>query len=282
MQSSSRQGPSGVTVQTSGTAGDLPPAPPGDGAKPPTLASLPPAPPGGESPPPSGGDNGRRVLWALAAVAGSVILVAAGFGLAQLVQRDSVDSASRVTAAEGATEDGADVEPDASPVPEPAPPSATDELPFLDEIPFDDLPFDRDQVEEFLEGLQDRFSDGFDFRFDGEFPSPENIPELDELPELPGLDELPLLDELPFDPEQLQRLFEQFQDRFGDDFRGQLREGDDLPRLDQLPFFDELPFDEEGLGELFERFQEQFGDSLPPGLDLPDSGGDPQEAGVDS
>jgi len=218
----------------------------------------------GESSGPRGRTPGRRLGLILGVVASAAILVAAGFGLAQLVDQDTVSTASPAAEAPPANGEAASSPSDTAP--EDAAPEALEPVlpPLLER-----LLLDRDELEQLFDEFRERLGDDFELPFD-DLPLPEDVPELDALPELdlPGLGELlPGLEDLPLDLDELERLFDEFQQSLpeGFEFRGELPELDAIPGLDELPF--EGPELEEWLDDLRERFSERFAPNRDSGSD---------------
>ena len=191
------------------------------------------------------------------------ILVAAGFGLAQLVNRDTIETAAGVVA-----EKGPDSESSAGPADEATAEGSEPSLPS----PLDQLPLDRDELERLLDEFRDRLGEDFAVPFD-ELPLPENLPELDQLPELERLPNvlelLALLEQLPLDRAEVEGLFDEFQQGLPEnfDFEGELRVPDDLP------FLDELPLEGSELDEWLERLRDRLGERFSPGSELPSPDG---------
>ena len=156
--------------------------------------------PSGEASGPRGRATGRRLGLILGIVASAVILVAAGFGLAQLVDQDAVSTASRAAELPPENDEAASGPP--ADAPEDAAPEALE--PALPPL-LERLPLDRNELEQLFDEFRERFGDDFELPFD-DLPLPEVVPELDGLPELdlPGLDELlPGLEDLPVHLDEL-------------------------------------------------------------------------------
>jgi hypothetical protein len=218
----------------------------------------------GDGPGQQGSSPGRRLGLILGIVASAVILVAAGFGLAQLVDQDTVSTASRAAELPPENDEAASGPPAAAPG-DAAPEALEPALPPL----LESLPLDRDELEQLFDEFRERLGDDFELPFD-DLPLPEDVPGLDALPELdlPGLDELlPGLEDLPLDLDELERLFDEFEQSLpeGFEFRGELPELDAIPGLDELPF--EGPELERWLEDLRERFGERFAPDRDSGSD---------------
>ena len=155
----------------------------------------------GESQTPRSRVPGGRLGLALIGVALAVGLVAAGFGIAQLVDRDTIESTSSQAAEAAEPADGASstpAEPATPDAPDPAPSSEPDAVaPQLEEL------------ERLYDEFRERLREDFEFPFDA---LPENLPGLDSLP---------------FDSDELEQWLDRLAERFGDEFfPGPEHEGD--------------------------------------------------------